>query len=166
MAQAARNLTRPSSAKGSCLGNYAQEQADGSIHGFPHSQGVSAEPSLTLVCPYAGWDKTATPSVLPGVIFSPIGPLTQRFDGGWRSCCWQRSNPPSQYARLLFSEAKPEWQSCSLMRLWARLEGSLKDSVLAIARELPGQSGVEKMWRVTPDHWLSTTNRIQHFNAC
>jgi len=30
----------------------------------------------------------------------------------------------------------------------------------------PTKAQVEKLWGVTPDYWLSTTNRIQHFNAC
>jgi sulfane dehydrogenase subunit SoxC len=30
----------------------------------------------------------------------------------------------------------------------------------------PTKAEVEKLWNVKPDYWLSTTNRIQHFNAC
>ena len=30
----------------------------------------------------------------------------------------------------------------------------------------PTKSELEKLWGVGPDYWLSTTNRIQHFNAC
>ena len=30
----------------------------------------------------------------------------------------------------------------------------------------PTKAEVEKLWGVKPDYWLSTTNRIQHFNAC
>jgi len=29
----------------------------------------------------------------------------------------------------------------------------------------PTRTQLEKIWGVTPDYWLSTTNRIQHFNA-
>ena len=30
----------------------------------------------------------------------------------------------------------------------------------------PTKAEVEKLWGVAPNYWLSTTNRIQHFNAC
>lgn len=30
----------------------------------------------------------------------------------------------------------------------------------------PTKAELEKLWGVGPDYWLSTTNRIQHFNAC
>jgi sulfane dehydrogenase subunit SoxC len=30
----------------------------------------------------------------------------------------------------------------------------------------PTKAELEKIWGVQPDYWLSTTNRIQHFNAC
>ena len=29
----------------------------------------------------------------------------------------------------------------------------------------PTKAALERMWGVTPDYWLTTTNRIQHFNA-